>query len=191
MSIDSAFRQFPILTTERLVLRPVSLEDVEAYFAFKSDYKVTHPYGQEPHETSAKTQAWVERLIGGYEKRDNICWSITLKGDDRAIGETVLWNFDENFHCAELGYELHSDYWRKGIVFEAVQAVLRCAFTELSLHRVEATPYAENPSSKNLLVRLGFSYEGTLRQRHVFRGRYLDQLYFGLLKEEWERAQNQ
>jgi RimJ/RimL family protein N-acetyltransferase len=68
---------------------------------------------------------------------------------------------------------------------EAVSAILTFAFSDLGLHRVEATPFADNPPSQSLLLRLGFSHEGTLRQRHFFRDHYKDQLYFGLLIDEW------
>jgi RimJ/RimL family protein N-acetyltransferase len=55
----------------------------------------------------------------------------------------------------------------------------------MGLHRIEACPLAFNTPSINLLRKLGFTYEGTLRQRHFFRGEYHDMLYFGLLAEEW------
>ena len=112
-------------------------------------------------------------------------WCVTVKGEDKLIGACTLWNLDRAYHHGEIGYELLPAYERQGLMTEAVSAILTFAFTELGLHRVEATPFADNLPSKSLLLRLGFSYEGTLRQRHFFRDHYKDQLYFGLLKEEW------
>jgi ribosomal-protein-alanine N-acetyltransferase len=63
--------------------------------------------------------------------------------------------------------------------------VIGYGFRELELHRIEACPLASNTASRNLLLKLSFSYEGNLRQRDLFRGRFEDQAYYGLLKGEW------
>jgi RimJ/RimL family protein N-acetyltransferase len=70
---------------------------------------------------------------------------------------------------------------------EALTAILTYGFNRLGLHRIEACPLDNNTHSKALLVKLGFKLEGTLRQRHFFRDHYEDQLYYGLLSEEWPR----
>jgi ribosomal-protein-alanine N-acetyltransferase len=114
-------------------------------------------------------------------------WCVTLKDLDVAIGSCVFWNFDEDFHCGELGYELNRGHWRKGIMAEALPAVIAYGFNDLGLHRIEANPLGHNASSANLLLKLGFTLEGTLRQRCLFRGQYFDQLYFGLLEHEWRK----
>jgi [ribosomal protein S5]-alanine N-acetyltransferase len=69
---------------------------------------------------------------------------------------------------------------------EGVPPILGYGFRELRLRRIEACPFADNAASNRLLPRLGFKYEGNLRQRYLFKGRYADQLWYGLLKEEWE-----
>ena len=71
-------------------------------------------------------------------------------------------------------------------MFEAMSAILTYGFTELGLHRVEAIIDLANEPSKSLLLKLGFSYEGKLRQRYSFRGRFEDEYYFGLLRDEWQ-----
>lgn len=185
MPIDAAFTHFPALTTRRLRLRGIEVADTEALFAIKSDGEVTRQYGQEPHQSLEDTLGWIQRLQTGYNGRDTLFWALTLQGEDRLIGAGGLWNFDPGFHCAEIGYELHPDYWRQGLMAEAVSAILSYGFNELELHRIEANPLAENQSSRDFLLKLGFTYEGTLRQRHFFRGHFEDQLYFGLLQEEW------
>ncbi|MEO8393135.1 MAG: GNAT family protein [Chloroflexota bacterium] len=181
MSVDAVFTQFPVLTTERLQLRQLQASDAEALFAIKSNPDVTEHYGQEPHQALSDSLGWIERL--------GIAWCVTLKGEDRLIGVVTLWNLDPGYHCGELGYELHPAYEKRGIMTEAVTAVLTFGFTELGLHRIEATPFADNPPSKNLLVKLGFAHEGTLRQRHFFRDHYKDQLFYGLLKDEWLKSE--
>lgn len=185
MTIDAAFTEFPSLSTNRLQLRQILPTDAEALFAIKSDLEVTRHYGQEPHQSLSDTLAWIQRRQASYGQREDFAWCVTFKSEDTLIGACTLWNFDSGYHRAEIGYELHPAYGSQGIMTEAVSAILTFGFTELGLHRIEATPFAENAPSKSLLLKLGFRYEGNLRQRHFFRDQFQDQLYFGLLKEEW------
>ena len=185
MTLDGAFTHLATLNTDRLRIRQMRIDDTEAVFAFKSDIKVTSCYGQEPHRTMEETRAWLQRRLADYECRDSIFWVLTPKDEDNAIGECCLWNFDTSFRCAEIGYELHSDYWNSGIMAEALTAVLSFGFDIMNLHRIEANPLATNEQSQRLLVRLGFKPEGTLRERQFFRGRFVDQIYYGLLGTEW------
>jgi [ribosomal protein S5]-alanine N-acetyltransferase len=164
------------------------LSDAEAIHAIKGDDGVTKRYGQEPHRSLDETRRWVKDRVAE-SQRDSIFWVFVPKEDSRAIGSCCFWNFDRGFKCAELGYELRPDHWGRGIMSEALPPVLTYGFDKLRLHRIEACPFADNEASRNLLLRLGFKYEGSLRERHRFRGRYLDLTYYGLLKDEWDRPQ--
>ncbi|MBA2287337.1 MAG: GNAT family N-acetyltransferase [Ktedonobacteraceae bacterium] len=185
MTIDTAFTHFPSLTTKRLRLRSIRPDDAEALFAILSDRQAMEFYGHEPHQTLADTQELIRRIQAHYAARQALRWGITLQGEDRLIGSCGFHHFDEGFHRAETGYELNPAFWRKGIMTEAVAAILTYGFTELGFHRVEAIIDIVNEGSKNLLLKLGFTYEGNLRQRYVFGDRFEDEHYFGLLKDEW------
>ena len=186
MTLDRAFEHLATLSTGRLCLRQMRLEDAEAVFAFKSDPDVTLVYGQEPHGTIDETREWLRKRINDFEVRGSVFWVLTLKGDDTAIGECCFWNFDPVFQCAEIGYELGQEHWNKGLMTEALTEVLDYGFREMCLHRIEACPYAGNARSRKLLTTLGFKEEGRLRERHFFRGHFQDQLYYGLLRPEWK-----
>ena len=185
MSIDAAFTHFPSLTTERLHLRQIQSTDAEAFFAIKSDREVMDFYGDEPHQSLEDTRTLIQQLQDSYDRREALFWGITLKGEDTVIGSCAFVSFDPGFHYAETGYELNRAYWRQGIMAEAMPAILTYGFTELGLHRIEAALDPRNTPSENLLLKLGFTYEGTLRQRFFFRDQFLDARYFGLLKDEW------
>ena len=187
MNADATFTSFPSITSDRLHLREIRPTDAEAFFSLKSDLEVTSSYGREPHQTIEDTKAWVQLLQDSYSRRAGIMWCVTLKDQDVAIGSCVFWNFDEDFHCGELGYELNRAHWRKGIMAEALSAVIAYGFNDLGLHRIEANPLGHNAPSANLLLKLGFTLEGTLRERCLFRGQYFDQLFFGLLEDEWRK----
>jgi len=173
------------IATERLLLRPVQATDAQALFTIRSDPEVTVRYGQEPHRTVEQTAAWLARCVAELERGGDMVWAVALRGSGEVIGECCLWNFDSGRRCAELGYELHPTYWRQGLMTEALSAILTWGFSELGLHRIEATPLASHEASCGILLKLGFKHEGTLRQRVFFRGRFEDQRYFGLLSEEW------
>ena len=154
-------------------------------YAIKSNPQVTTPYGQEPHNSIDQTRTWIDRLGTDFKQGEALFWCLAFPGDGAAIGAAGFWNFDSSRHCAEIGYELHPEYWGQGLMGEALRAILDFGFLQLGLHRVEANPLAGNDGSQRLLENLGFQLEGTLRQRHFFRGAYIDQLYYGLLEDEW------
>ncbi len=185
MSIEAAFTAFPVLTTERLRLRQLRADDAEAIFAILSDEAVTRYIGFEPHQSLEDSRQNIEQAHDRYARREAIRWGVTLKGEDRVIGSCSFHHFGPGYHRAEVGYDLHRAYWGKGIASEAVTAVLTYGFATLDLHRIEAIIDIANDASKNLLLKLGFQYEGNLRQRYPFRDRFEDEHYFGLLKHEW------
>ena len=185
MTKDEGFTHQEIFTTKRLRLRPLKMDDAEAFFAIKSDPEVTGRYGQDPHLSRAETEAWVQQCIVEYERYRGIVWALTLKDEDIVIGMCCYWHFESDFRCGEIGFELGRAYWRKGFMSEALPPVIGYGFGELELHRIEACPLASNTPSRNLLLKLGFIYEGKLRQRVLFRGGFEDQVYYGLLREDW------
>ena len=182
---DAFFAQFPILETEHLILRQIEPPDAEALFATFADEAVMEFYGDLPHQSIEDSRDLIHRQHEWYARREGIRWGITRRGEDRVIGSCGFFRFDEDFRRAETGYELAQAYWHMGIMTEALRAALAFAFTTADLHRVEAVVDDVNERSKGLLRKLGFTHEGTLRQRFYFRDRYWDEHYFGLLKEEF------
>ncbi len=186
MTIDAAFTHFPTLTTNRLLLRQIQPNDAEALFPIFSDAEAMQFYGHAPHQFLADTYELINQIQTRYTQRSAIRWGITLSGEDKLIGSCGFHRFDESFHRAETGYELQRAFWGKGIMTEAMSAILSYGFTELGLHRVEAVIDIVNERSKALLLKLGFTYEGNLRERYYFQGRFEDEHFFGLLRDEWQ-----
>ena len=104
------------------------------------------------------------------------------------IGTCSFHSLNEAHHYVEVGYNLNRAYWGQGIMTEAVSTMLTYGFTEMEMHRIEARIDINNLRSKSLLEKLGFTYEGNLRQRFFFNGQFEDDYYFGLLKHEWLAA---
>ena len=184
MTIHDAFATFPALTTERLRLRQVEPRDAEDLYATLADEETMRYYGP-AYPSLADVQAYIAERQQDYARRDAIRWGITLKDADTLIGSCGFHHFDEGYHRAETGYILNRAYWGQGIMGEALSAILTYGFSAMDLHRIEAIIDIANERSKGVLLKLGFQYEGNLRQRYPFRGGFEDEHYFGLLRDEW------
>jgi len=186
MGTPEVFPWFPVLETPRLSLRQIVPRDAEALFATISDSAVMEYYGDPPHRSIEHSRDLIQRQQRWYSQREVIRWGITLTGgDDMVIGSCGFFLFDEEFRRAEMGYELAQAYWRQGIMREALGAIIAYAFANTEFHRIEAVVNGANEPSQALLLALGFALEGALRQRFYLANRYWDDLYFGLLKDEW------
>jgi len=184
LSLREGFAKLQTFTTQRLKVRPMALADAEDYFEIKSDPMVTEQYGAEPETSIDRTRRWVEDRIANREKREGMFWVYELKDGAKVVGGCCYWHIDEGSRCAELGYELNRTYWHQGLTSEALLPVISFGFDGFGLNRIEACPLAENGPSNRLLQRLGFKYEGTFRERVLFRGRFIDQVYYSLLRED-------
>ena len=190
MPMDAAFTTFPTLTTERLILRQIRPDDAEAMFAIRGDQVAMQYVGSLAHANVDNTRAWIDQLLARYADREALRWIVTRKGgDDTALGSCSLHHFGPG--RAEVGYDLNPAYWGQGIMTEAMTAVLDTVFGVLALHRAEANIDINNAASKALLLRLGFTYEGVLRERYPGLHGYEDEHIFGLLRREWEASRRE
>ena len=105
------------------------------------------------------------------------------------IGSCGFHLYERRHRRAEIGYELHSDYWRRGIMSEATQAVLQFCFERLGAHRLEADVVEGNSASAALLKKVGFTLEGVWRDRVFKRGAFQSLWQFGLLAPEFHARQ--
>jgi ribosomal-protein-alanine N-acetyltransferase len=190
MSIDTAFTQFPALTTERLRLRQIVPGDAAAMFAIFGDEETMRYFGSPAHQTIDDTHKSISRKHEQYARREALWWGVTFRDDDQIIGTCNFHTFSPSFARAEAGYGFNRRYWGQGLAFEAMTAMLEYGFAEMDFRRVEATIAIENTASKNLLLRLGFTYEGNLRERYEEDGVFSDEHYFGLLRHEWQPMRN-
>jgi ribosomal-protein-alanine N-acetyltransferase len=173
------FSIFPNLETERLILRQLKTEDVEAVFFLRSDANVLRFIGKEPVKDLNEAADFIKRVNEESVTGKTILWGIALKEDaGLVIGTICFWNIDKQNERAELGYALHPDYWRKGIMKEAILKLLDYGFKEMKLHSVEARTSPENIPSASLLGTTGFLKEGHLKEVLCFRGEFYDSIIY-------------
>jgi [ribosomal protein S5]-alanine N-acetyltransferase len=152
----SLFSTFPVLTTERLILRPLLKSDDITLFSLRSDETVNRYIVRPRHSHISQTRKFIKMINDGIHKKNWFYWAICLHDHPELIGTICLWNFSDDQNSIELGYELHPEYHRKGYMDEAVKRVIRFSFETLGIFRLDAFTHRENIPSKKLLEKNGF-----------------------------------
>lgn len=149
------------LETARLRLRPPTLDDAEAIFAgYAQDPEVTRYLTWRPHPILDATRGFLRRCIAAWDEGTAFPWVITASDDGRLLGMIEL---RPDGHRADLGYVLARPHWGRGLMTEAVRAVLEWALAEDALHRVWAVCDVDNRRSARVLEKAGMEREGVLR----------------------------
>lgn len=174
---------FPVIETDRLILRALHVADCHDILAIFSDERVMVYYGMYPIHHLEHAVSLIQALQSTYYEGKGIRWAMTLKENQQLIGTCGFQNMNQHQRRAELGYELAYDYWGLGYAKEAIQAIRDYGREQLNLHRFEALVYPENSASSGVLERLGFTAEGTLKGYAYFRDRYQDLVIYSWLDE--------
>lgn len=174
---------FPILETERLLLREITQDDAEGIFAFFSNDNVTRYYGQDTLENMEQAKQFVDFFTKSYLEKRGIRWGIERKGTPGIIGTIGFNALSLKHKRAEIGYEIHPKQWRKGYTFEAVSKVLDYGFEKLGLTRIGAVVFIDNEASNQLLSKVGFQKEGILRDYMYQNGKAHDTYVYSILKK--------
>lgn len=145
---------FPVLRSQRLLLRELRPADLESFYRLRSDPAVTLLYYAEP-KTREQAEAKLAALMHDNAARESLTWCIALVGaPDVLIGTICLWNFRGS--TAEIGYDLLPAYHRQGIMHEAALRLIDYGFGELGLSLIDAEVNPRNEPSCRLLEKLGF-----------------------------------
>lgn len=180
------FSYFPLLETERLRLRQITRADAPAIIRLFGDPDVlTYLDLDPPVTTTEQAVGMIDWLGEMFDQKNGVRWAITLQTDDTLMGTIGFHRWNRDNRHAEIGYDLIRDHWRQGYVTEAAQALVRWCFLNLDLHRIEADCTAGNLGSEAVLRKLGFTYEGTWRERCFEHGRFVDIKQFSLLRREY------
>ncbi|MEH7107021.1 GNAT family N-acetyltransferase [Bacillus sp. JJ1764] len=180
--------KFPILETERLKLIELTHHHVDCVFEIFSMEEVIKFYGTDRFTIPAEAASLIELFRKNFVEKRGIRWGIKLKESQRIIGTLGLNGLQLKNKRAEIGYELHPAYWRKGYTSEAITSVLKYSFDQLDLFRIGAVVLPENEPSLTLLRKLGFNNEGLLRSYIFQNGEPQDTYILSLLKTEWKKA---
>jgi [ribosomal protein S5]-alanine N-acetyltransferase len=175
-----------VIKTGRLILRPWALVDAADVFAYAADEEwgrylpVPSPY------TEPDAEQFVARQIS-LDRQEEFGWA--MEHDGRVVGGINLRLFSEGL-IAEVDYAVARPFWGRGLATEAALAILDSAFrTFQELTRVRSMVDARNLASARVLEKLGMKREGLLRSNRFERGEAVDELWYGILRREWETQQ--
>jgi ribosomal-protein-alanine N-acetyltransferase len=178
-------KPFPELATKRLRLRRFRMDDLVGLHACFGDPDAMRYWNMLPSKTSADTARWVKALGQAKSPHTWLGWAVAEKRGDRCIGMVNYHHREPRHRRLEIGYILAPAQQGKGLMTEAVHALLGYCFAELSVHRVEALIDPANAASIRLVGRLGFRPEGgPLRDYWRVADTYRSTMMYSLLAGE-------
>lgn len=175
-----------IIETERLILRPFTMEDVPCmYRNWASDPEVTKYLTWPAHGNVSVSEMVLSDWTSHYAEDSYYQWAIVLKELGEPIGSIAAVQVNDRAELVEVGYCMGKKWWHQGLMTEAMNAVLSFFFREVGANRVEARHDPRNPHSGGVMRKCGMSYEGTNRQADRNNQGLCDASWYGILAEEY------
>ncbi|HSK13730.1 MAG TPA: GNAT family protein [Phnomibacter sp.] len=172
---------FPQILTKRLLLRQIVQADVQHVFEGLSHPDVIRYYGVS-YSTLEATQEQMDWFRKIWEEGTGTWWGICFRDrPDELLGACGFNNWSQKHNHAEIGYWLLPPYQRKGIMSEAIPAIMQHAYNEMHLHRITAIVEPENIGSIWLLEKMGFAQEGLFKDAEYKNGKYIDILQYAII----------
>jgi len=174
-----------LLETDRLILRKFTIDDAdEMYHNWASDPEVTKFLTWPTHSNVDVTRAVLNKWISNYEDGSFFNWAIVYKEQGKVIGNISVVRFDESVEAAEIGYCMSRVLWGRGIMPEALKAVMDFLFDEVGFNRVAACHASENPKSGRVMEKAGMKLEGVLRESGRNNRGVCDKVWHAMIKSD-------
>ena len=185
MELFSGF--MPTLETPRLRLRKLTMRDAQDIFDYSQDPQVARYVLWDAQRSVTEARGYIRYMMRKYRTGEPASWGIEWKENGKIIGTIgFMWIQKENA-SAEVGYSLSRGYWNRGIMTEALDAVLRHGFRAMNLNRIEAQHETLNTASGAVMRKCGMRHEGTLRQRLMNKGKFVDVELYAILRSEYQK----
>lgn len=174
------------METDRLILRPFTLEDAPAmYRNWASDSEVTKYMTWPTHAHVGISEMVLSDWLSHYNELNYYQWAIVLKELDEPIGSISAVKVNDTAQWVEIGYCIGRNWWHMGIMSEALRAVMAFFFEEVGVERIQAVHDPRNPNSGAVMVKCGMTREGTLRRTGRNNQGICDEVVYGILREEY------
>lgn len=176
-----------MLYGEKVTLRPFKKEDLERATEFENDVELRLLAQIDPPVpwTLERQEAIFERQ----QKEEPVAW-FAIEADGQYIGKCGLNNFRQSDQTCELGIEIGDKaYWGKGYGRDAVNLLLDYAFRLRNVRKVSLATSSHNERAIRAYLRCGFVEEGRLREQQWCNGRYVDWVFMGIFRRDWEKGQ--
>ena len=177
------------IETDRLILRQFTMEDAEPMFRnWANDDEVTKHLTWPTHSDVEVTKMVLSDWTSHYAEPDFYNWAIVLKENGpEPIGSIAVVRITEKTRCAAMGYCMSRAHWRKGVMPEALKAVVDFLFSEVGFNRIEAEHDVNNPASGRVMRKCGMTYEGRSRQSHRSNSGLRDMENYAILAHDTRR----
>lgn len=185
MEVESIYGNLPILETERLILRKLTMNDLEDIYSYASNEEVSKYVTWETHRTLTDTTNFIEYVLNLYENKQVAPWAIEHKKHKTCIGTIDFVWWQPAHKSAELGYVISHKYWGMGIATEAAQKLITFGFENMELERIQARCFIENTRSERVMKKIGMTFEGIIRKGMYIKGKHWDLKLYSILKEEF------
>ena len=179
---DRLFNAFPTLDTSRLALRAMTSTDAADLLLVCSDPRVAEHQDWAPFTRLSEATQFIAERLDLFQRRVRISWGMALEPSGPLIGQIGLHSISLRDRRAELAFDLRSDHWRRGLMSEALSAVLAFAFDRCQLEKLVAQTTVENRACHELLRKLEFVLEGRLASQYQWKGRFHDVHAYGLTR---------
>ena len=179
------FSKMPELETERLKFRAIKKSDFNDIYEYSSNPQTSQYLLWSPHNSLEYTKHFIDIILAKYKCGDYHDWAITLKENKKMIGTCGFTRIDEQNGTAEIGYVLNPAYWGMGIGTEAAKRVIRFAFEELNMNRVEARFLFGTEASLRVMNKIGMKFEGYIRESLLVKGKYRTVGVSSILRREY------
>ena len=166
--IELNFDSFPVVETDRLLLRKISVSDAEDIYQLRTNEEAMR-YIKKPKLRSIDD---VLELIKVMNNPDRIQWGITIKNENKVIGTIGYHRIVKEHYRAEIGYMLDPAYWNTGLMSEAIAKVVDYGFTKMKLHSIEAIIDPGNIASRAILKKFNFIREAYFKENFFFEGKF-------------------
>lgn len=147
---------FPILTTVRLTLRQLSIDDQQDILALRSDPAINKYLDRQPSKTAEDAINFINKVNENIEKHLAFYWAITLTETKTFVGTICLFDFSTEKNSCEIGYELMTKFQGRGIMNEAIRVVIDYVFQTLKFKKILAFTHCDNQGSTKLLTKFNF-----------------------------------
>ena len=174
------------LETERLILRKFTIDDTEKMFNnWTNDDEVTKYLTWPSHIDINVTLNVLKQWLQNYEKKDYYNWAIVLKDLNEPIGSISVVKQSEDIRMVLIGYCIGKNWWKKGIVSEALNLLIKYFFEEVGVNRIESMYDPNNENSGKVMAKCGMKYEGYMRQSNKNNQGIVDTIYYGIIAEDY------
>lgn len=177
------FSPFPVLETSRFVLDRIRIEDAPDEFAMRSNERFMQFLDRDLDIVIEDSIMRIKKTDEEIDGNRAINFAIRFKGESKMIGSIGYYRNKPEHHNGEIGYGLHPDYHRQGIMSECMSAVLDYGFGVMKLHSILANTSPDNIASHRLLEKHGFVREGYFKENYFYNGKFTDSAMYGLIEK--------